>query len=410
MSAPLEDIRVIEVGNWVAAPSAGAILADLGADVIKVEPLRGDAMRGMFRPARSSDGQSTIDAPFQVDNRGKRSIAVALDQPEGARLVGRLIAGADIFLTNLLPERQARFGLDPKTTLEINPRVVHATLTGYGATGPDAGRPGFDVTAFFGRGSVIDSMTDPGQTAPYPRPGQGDHVAGLALLSGILSALRLVDRTGRGQVVEVNLFGTAAWTMATDLSSVLVDGREPSKRDRRHSTTALANRYRCADDRWLFLNMPDAIWWSRFCAAVNVENLLDDPRFRTSKDRYDNMPDLLDVLDVLFAGRTLHEWTQILDDAKLIWGPATTLAELAEDPQATAVALFPNIELHEQNIRTVAAPLTIRDANVRPRGAAPEIGQHTLEILASIGLSPDEIRALADANVVLVPDTPSPDL
>jgi len=400
----LDDIRVIEAGNWVAAPSAGAILADLGADVIKIEPLAGDAMRGMFRPARSADGKSTIDAAFHVDNRGKRSIAIAIDQPDGARLAKRLIAGADIFLTNLLPDRQTRFGLDPSSTLEANPRLVHATLTGYGTTGPDASRPGFDVTAFFGRGSVIDSMTDPGQTAPYPRPGQGDHVAGLALLSGILAALRLVERTGLGQVVEVNLFGAAAWTMATDLSSVLADGRAPSKRDRRHSVTALANRYQCSDGRWLFLNMPDAPWWSRFCAELDLGSLFDDPRFQSSKSRHENMPDLIDSLDRLFSERPMREWAQILDDAKLIWGPAATLVELADDPQAAATALFPSIELPEQPIRTVAAPLDISDANVRPRGAAPNIGQHTFEILTSIGLSPEEIADLAVAGVVLTSD------
>ncbi len=409
MPAPLDDIRVIEAGNWVAAPSAGAILADLGADVVKIEPLRGDAMRGMFRPARSADGKSTIDAAFHVDNRGKRSIAIAIDQPEGAELVRRLIAHADIFLTNLLPERQMRFGLDPKSAFEANPRVVHATLTGFGTSGPDASRPGFDVTAFFGRGSIIDSMTDPGQTAPYPRPGQGDHVAGLALVSGILAALRLVERSGRGQTVEVNLFGAAAWTMATDLSSVLADGRAPTKRDRRHSITALANRYQCSDGRWLFLNMPDAMWWSRFCTALDLGSLSDDPRFQSSKSRLENMPDLIDALDRLFSERPLGQWAEVLDDARLIWGPAATLVELAGDPQAAAIGLFPSIELPEQQLRTVAAPLDIKEANVRPRGAAPGIGQHTLEVLTSVGLSPREVNALVTAGVVATRDEASPD-
>jgi crotonobetainyl-CoA:carnitine CoA-transferase CaiB-like acyl-CoA transferase len=140
--APLEDIRVIESSNWVAAPSAGAILADLGADVIKIEPLRGDAMRGMFRPARSADGHSTIDTGFHVDNRGKRSIAIAVDRPEGTELVKRLISSANIFATNLLPERQARYGLDAETIFKVNPRVVHATMSGFGLIEPDASRPG----------------------------------------------------------------------------------------------------------------------------------------------------------------------------------------------------------------------------------------------------------------------------
>jgi crotonobetainyl-CoA:carnitine CoA-transferase CaiB-like acyl-CoA transferase len=401
--APLDDIRVIESSNWVAAPSAGAILADLGADVIKIEPLRGDAMRGMFRPARSADGNSTIDTGFHVDNRGKRSIAIAVDQPEGADLVKRLISSAHIFSTNLLPERQVRYGLDPETIFKVNPRIVHATMSGFGLVGPDATRPGFDVTAFFGRGSIIESMTDPHESAPYPRPGQGDHVAGLAFLSAILAGLRLAERTGQGQVVDANLFSSATWTMATDLSAVLVDGRAPTKRDRHHAVSALANRYRCADDRWLVLNMPDAAWWVKFCAFAQREELIDDPRFSTPKERHDNMPALVDIFDEIFARRTLAEWSTLLDDAKLIWGPASSVTELAQDPQASAIGLFPEIEFREQPMRTVAAPLNIRGADVRPRGAGPSVGQHTVEILTSIGLDRAEIDALSAANVVLVP-------
>src|ERR1700722_969058 len=261
-TGPLDGINVIEVANWVAAPSACAMMSDLGASVVKIEPLQGDAMRDMFRPARSLRRQGTIDTGFHLDNRGKRSVAIAIDKLEGAELVRRLVAGADVFVTNLMPERQVRFGLDETAIHNVNSRIVHATLTGYGTVGPDANRAGFDVTAFFGRGAVIESMATQGQDAPYPRPGQGDHIAGLSLLAAVLSALRLVERTGVGQVVNASLFGTSAWTMSTDLSAVLVDGREPTKRDRRHMTSALANRYLCQDGRWIMLNMPDAQCWN----------------------------------------------------------------------------------------------------------------------------------------------------
>jgi hypothetical protein len=151
MVAPLRDVRVVELTNWMAAPSAGAILADMGADVVKVEPPTGDPVRGVIRPPKVPDGMPKIDYSFQIDNRGKRSVAIAIDQPEGSELVRRLIANAHIFLCNLLPNRQQRYGLDSDTLLEVNPRLVHATLTGYGMNGPDASRPGYDVNAFFGR-------------------------------------------------------------------------------------------------------------------------------------------------------------------------------------------------------------------------------------------------------------------
>lgn len=400
MVDPMSDVRVVELTNWMAAPSAGAILADMGADVIKVEPLGGDAVRGLIRPPKVPEDAPKIDYSFTVDNRGKRSVAIAIDRPEGADVVRRLVADADVFLCNLLPHRQQRYGLDPETLLGLNPRIVHATLTGYGLGGPDEERPGFDVTTFFGRGAVTDSMSDPGGIAPHPRPAQGDHTTGLALLAAILAALRLVEKTSVGQVVDVSLLATAAWTMASDLSAPLIDGRQPTKRDRRHVMTPLANRFPCGDDRWIILNMPEPRWWARFCEAVGAPGWLEDPRFTTPTDRYLNMPELIDLIDAVFASRSLAEWGPVLDEAGLIWGPAATLAELAKDPQARAIGLFPQVDHPGGSFPTVAAPLQIRGADIFPRGPAPDIGAHTAEVLESSGLSRDDVLSLAAAGVV----------
>jgi crotonobetainyl-CoA:carnitine CoA-transferase CaiB-like acyl-CoA transferase len=410
MGAPLSDVRVVEVTNFVAAPSAGAVLADFGADVVKVEPLRGDTWRGMTRPPKPPPGMPTLDYGFQVDNRGKRSIAIALDQPEGAQLVRRLVAKVDVFLCNLLPHRQQRYGLDWPTLRDVNPRLVHATFTGYGMTGPDALRPGYDVTAFFGRGAVIDAITDPGGVAPMPRPAQGDHTAGLALALGILAALRLAERTGEGQAVDASLLGTAAWTMATDLSSVLIDGREPTKRDRHHLISPLANRFLCGDGRWILLTMPEVRWWPLFCEAFGHPEWVGDPRFVTMKNRFDNMPELVDLMDVEFATRPRDEWGRIFDQAGLIWGPASTLSELAADHQAATAGLFPTIDHPAGSFRTVAVPVRIEGADIGPRGAAPDIGEHTEEVLEAAGLTPGEIAALATAGVVGPCNLDEPDL
>jgi crotonobetainyl-CoA:carnitine CoA-transferase CaiB-like acyl-CoA transferase len=400
MDSPLSDVRVVEVTNFVAAPSAGAVLADLGAEVVKIEPLRGDSWRGMTRPPKATPGMPGLDYGFQVDNRGKRSVAIALDQPEGAELVRRLVAGVDVFLCNLLPYRQQRFGLDWPTLRTVNPRLVHATFTGYGMTGPDVMRPGYDVTAFFGRGSVLDAMTEPGGVAPMPRPAQGDHTAGLALALGILAALRLAERTGEGQAVDASLLGTAVWTMATDLSAVLIDGREPTKRDRHHLISPLANRFLCGDGRWILLTMPELHWWPRFCEAFGHLEWITDARFDTMKNRFDNMPDLIDLMDAEFATRPRDEWGRLFDEAGLIWGPASTLSELATDPQAEAAGLFPDIDHPAGRFRTVAVPIHIDGAGIRPRGPAPDIGQHTEEVLEAAGLTPGEVAALAAAGIV----------
>ena len=403
MVAPLTGIRVVEATNWMAAPGAAAILADMGADVVKVEPLTGDAVRGLIRPPRVSDGAPDIDYSFTVDNRGKQSVAIALDHVDGAAVMQRLVAGADIFLCNLLPHRQVRYGLDPETLHADNPRLVHATLTGYGVAGPDAERPGFDVTTFFGRGGITDAMTEPGMAAPNPRTAQGDHTTSLAMVASILGALRLAETTGDGQVVDVSLLATAAWTMASDLSAVLIDGRQPTKRDRRNLITPLANRFRCGDDRWIILNMPEPRWWPGFCTAIERRELLDDPRFASPRDRFDNMAELIDLIDEAFVTRPLDEWGRIFDDAGLIWGPASTMAELAADPQAEAIGLFPDIEHPAGAFRTVAVPIGIHGADIAPQGPAPGLAEHTIEVLAGLGYDAAEIDALAASGAVGVP-------
>jgi len=404
MDGPLSGLRVIEATNWMAAPGAAAILADMGADVIKVEPLTGDAVRGLIRPPKVPEGSPEIDYSFTVDNRGKRSVAVSINKPEGAAVMHRLIAGADVFVCNLLPQRQQRFALDPETLMEINTKLIHATLTGYGLGGPDDERPGFDVTTFFGRGSVTDSMLEPGGIAPNPRSAQGDHTTSLALVASILGALRLVDKTGEGQVVDVSLLATAAWTMATDLSAVLIDGRQPTKRDRRNVVAPLAGRFRCGDDRWIILNMPEERWWPIFCNAIGRSEFLEDPRFDTTRSRFENMPDLIDSIDAAFAEKPLAEWGQIFDEAGLIWGPASTMKELVDDPQAAATGIFPEIDHPGGSFRTVASPIRIRGANVGPRGPAPDLAAHTHEVLTALGYSPEEMASLVDAGAIGLAD------
>ena len=402
MSGPLDDVTVVEVDSFMAAPSAAAVLADMGARVVKVEPLQGDPMRGLSRPIKIESRFQGYDFQFDVDNRGKRSIAVNLNESEGVAVVRRLVAGANVFLCNLLPKRQKRFGLDAGTLLELRPGLVHATLTGYGTSGPDAWRPGYDVTAFFGRSGLYDAMREGEHgVVPMARPAQGDHTTGLALTTAILGALRLAEGTGEGQVVETSLYETAVWTQASDFAVTAVDKAPVRRRARKEQLTPMTNRYPCKDNHWVVLNMLDAGAWERLCRALGREDWLDDERFGTPKDRYRRMPELVEAIDAVLAARTRDEWGSIFDEHGVIWGPVLSLHEVPDDPHAQAIGLFPTVRHPELGTyRTVNAPLRFATAEVCPRGPAPTLGEHTREVLAGLGYANEDIERLYDSSVV----------
>jgi crotonobetainyl-CoA:carnitine CoA-transferase CaiB-like acyl-CoA transferase len=401
MTAALDDIRVLELANWVAAPSAGALLADLGADVVKIEPLTGDSMRRRLRQPRRVEGEPTIDVPFHLDNRGKRSLAVDLADRRGAALVRELAGAVDVVLTNLLPRRAARFGLGPDELRAAHPALVYAIVSGYGTTGDDADRRAFDQTAFFGRGGIMGLIGEPDEPPPAFRSGQGDHPTGLALLSGILAALRVRDRTGEGQVVETALLRTAAWTIGSDVSVALVDGHQPSRRARDHAISPMNTRYRCGDGRWINLTGVDGGVWPRFCAAIGRADLADDERYATAADRFRNGPELIATIDAVFAAKPLDEWRDALDASGVAWAPVAQLPDLVNDPQAEAMGLFVEIDDPATGpFRTVAAPFTLSATPLAVRAPAPGVGAHSLDVLAELGIDAERVRSLVDAGVV----------
>ncbi len=403
LASPLDGITVIECTNYVAAPSAGAIFADMGADVIRVEPLRGDPWRGQQRPARVEDqAAATFDYQFTVDNRGKRSIAIDLETPDGQRIVHQLVSGAEIFICNLLPGRQERFALDPSTLATHNPSLVHATLTGYGTTGPDAWRPGFDVTAFFARSGMLDALREgPEGEVPQSRPAQGDHTTGLALSTAVLAGLRVAERTGEMQVVETSLYETAVWTQASDYSVSVIEEVPLRPRARRNQIVATANRFPCGDGKWVVVTMPTEAAWPLWCRTLGREEWLEDERYTDLRSRFRNMESLVEGIDEALSVRSRDEWGEIFDQAGVIWGPVMGLDEVVADPQARAIGLFPEIEGTEVGtIRTVRAPMRFGNTDVGPKGPAPMLGEHTDEILASLGLTDDEIGKLRSGGAV----------
>lgn len=399
MTAPLAGIRVVEVANWVAAPTATMLMAEFGAEVVKVEPLAGDGMRGLLRQAVQPDGEA-VDHPFQLENRGKQGIAVAIDTELGRDVVRRLVVDADVFVTNLTPERQRRFHLDPDRLRADHPALIYAMLTGFGSGGPEADTPGFDVTAFFARTSLSSLLQSPDQPPVSPRPGQGDHVAGLALLNGILLALRGRDATGAGDIVETSLIASGAWTIATDLAAALVDRKTPKPKHRHDTVSPLIEKYQGSDGRWIQLTMPNVAYWPALCRALGRPDLIDDERCVDPMARYTNRFEIMPELDAAFATAPVATWEERLSAEGCIFQRHQTLSEFVDDPQAEAAHVFGQIDHPTGPFRTVDPPMRLRSQPAGARPAAPEIGEHSRSVLRQAGLTDAEIDALIEADVV----------
>jgi crotonobetainyl-CoA:carnitine CoA-transferase CaiB-like acyl-CoA transferase len=397
MRLPLEGIRVVEVAHYVAVPAAGALLADLGADVVKVElPPRGEIYRRSRPRYAGYDCDFPENPPFHMDNRGKRSIMLDLTRPEALAALLRLVERADVFLTNLLPGRRRRYGLDHATLLARQPRLVVAAISGYGMGGEEEDRPAFDYAAYWARTGMMDAMRDEGLPPSLQRPGVGDHAAATSLVCGILAALRLVEATGQGRYVDVSLLQTGLYVFGNDVANALVTRGPVRRHDRRTAPNPLWNSYPVAGERWILLVMIDAErYWPPFCAAIGRPDLRDDPRFADPFERTANARALVAELEAVFRTRSLEEWRPLLDAAGLIWSPVHTVEEAIRDPQARALGYFPELEHGRAGrFETVGPPLRIEGVPLGARRAASDLHADAAEILREAGLAPDEIEKL----------------
>ena len=395
---PLDGIRVVEAANWLAAPSAAALMADLGADVIKVEHPAGDAWRAtLMRGAQPDwDPQRDVDAPFELDNRGKRGVALSLERPEGADALRRLVEQADIFITNLTAPRIARYGLSVEQLQEIKPDLIYVVLTGYGTRGPDAAMTAFDYSAFWSRSGIMSLIGEP-DGPPMPcRPGQGDHATSLNLLAATLAALRLRDRTGEGQRVEVTLQRTGAWTIGADVSAALITGNQPARINRVAPGNPLFNSYETSDGRWLMLVMPTSDrYWAPACRALGRAEWIDDPRYGSLEARAEQTADLTASIAAIIAASPLAEWRKRFDAEALTWAPVAELPEVIADPQLAEMEAWATVKGRQGSFETLNTPFSIAGAAIGPRGPAPSTGEHTEQVLREAGFTDEEIANLA---------------
>jgi crotonobetainyl-CoA:carnitine CoA-transferase CaiB-like acyl-CoA transferase len=392
MSGPMEGVRVVELGVFVVGPSAAAVLADWGADVIKIESPDGDPNR-----AWTTD----CNPAFELDNRGKLSITLDLKNPAGLAIAHQLLADADVFVTNLRPGALQSLGLDHDAIAARYPRLVYASITGYGLSGPDQGRASYDGGAFWSRAGVLAAMTPAGSEFPQPPGGGGDHVTSMTAVAGIAAALVARQRTGQGQHVTTSLFRAGIFMMGFDVNMALRRGVAVPPRSRLEAHNPLYNFYRAKDDRWLFLLclQPDRHWVS-VARALGLSEMLEDERFDTPEARGVNSPELIRLLDERFATRTLQDWQPVLDAEDVWWTPIQSPFDLIGDPQAEAAGAFVDAPVSEGTARMVATPVDFLGTPWAVARRTPEAGEHTEEVLLALGHDWDAIDRLRAAGAL----------
>lgn len=397
----LSGIRVVDMGLWVAGPAAGGILADWGAEVVKIEALSGDPMRKLFGALSGSKEERC--PPFDLYNRGKQSIALDVNHPAGKELAARLVASADVFLTNMRPQFLKRVGLDHQTMTAAHSRLVYASLTGYGLDGPDKDAPGFDIAAFSARSGVAHRATPPGAASPILPGGLGDNVTALATVAGILGALWSRERTGRGQLVSTSLLRTGIYSIGMDVSTRLGLGRLAPTPSRSRPQNPLMNPYRAGDDQWFWLiGAESERHWPMILAALDRPDLADDERFRTPRDRRRNADALVGLFDDIFAGRRRLEWAERFARHDVWWAPVNSIDDLLSDPQVAAAGSFVELPVgpEGQPVTGLATPVDFSVSPAGPAGPPPSLGQHTDAVLRAIGVDAHELGRLRSEGVV----------
>lgn len=397
MPGPMAGVRVVELAVWVAGPAAAGILCDWGAEVVKIEPHEGDPFRGVM----ALFGMIGNNPLFELDNRGKHSVALDLRTEEGLAVALRLIDAADVFVSNLRKGALERLGLDHETLRRRNPRLVYAHVSGYGIDSPEADRAAYDVGAFWSRAGIAAMITPPGGALPLQRGGMGDHTAGSQAAGAVAAALYHREKSGEGQLVTVSLARTGAYMLGWDLNQALRIGITPVPAQRDTFPNPLILNYMVKGGQWLWLLMLQGDrHWPDFCRAVGHEEWMADPRFETLLLRAQNAAALIAAIEAVLAERTLDEWGPIFDRENVWWAPVQSLDQVLADPVMAAAGAWVDVPLPEGLARMVASPADFYGTPWRPRGGAPEIGQHTEEVLLELGHDWPEIIALKDKGVI----------
>lgn len=397
---PLHGITVLDVASFIAAPVAATVLADYGANVIKVEPPGdGDPNRHIMKLSASYP-RAEVNYPWHLDSRGKRSLAIDLKQAAARKAFDKVIAGADVLITNYPPKAREKLRLRYADVAAVNPRLIYASFTGYGETGPDADLLGFDVNAYFARSGLMDGCRYDGGYPGVPMPAQGDRGSGVTLALGIMMALWNRERTGKGTKVSSSLLANGIWANGNTVQGALVGAPLPKRPPPDAPRSALANVYETRDHRWVQMtvvkedaNFPD------LCREMELPQLVRDSRFVDVATRRANSATLAAILRDALCQHDFEEVRRRLKRAGVPFAEIKSAADVARDEQAVhagAIVETANPEMPQ----SLAAPFSLADVPLPPATPAPALGAHTYAVLAEAGLSEDLIASLQQAGAI----------
>jgi crotonobetainyl-CoA:carnitine CoA-transferase CaiB-like acyl-CoA transferase len=394
----LDGILVLDVGSFLAGPSAATVMSDFGAEVIKVEtPDGGDPNRRLGELPGLPLSEHNYS--WLLDSRNKKSLAVDLSKPEGREAFLKLAARADVLVTNFPPAVLARLRLTYEELKPLNPRLVYALVTGYGEAGEEANKPGFDINAWWARSGLMDLVHAPDGPPANSMPGMGDHPTGMALFGAVMLALYQREKTGRGAKVSTSLMASGAWANSTLIQASLCDAAFPERAPRERCRNPIINFYRCRDDRWFMLTVLRADkGWEPFTRAIEKHDLASDPRFASFESRQSNAAELVAILDAVFAERDWAAWRERLKSYNVTFGPIARIGDIKDDQQMTAAEVI--VPMAEGPFRTVSNPVSVAGQPKVPAGRAPELGEHTDEILRGLGYDAARITELRRLRVI----------
>jgi crotonobetainyl-CoA:carnitine CoA-transferase CaiB-like acyl-CoA transferase len=400
----LDGVKVIAFDQVVALPATTAVLADWGAEVIKIEPLWGDWQRSLVSfnrtPLIIKTDKGEIELHFELLNRNKKSVALNLRTETGIEVLHRLLQDADMFVTNYSVDVLEKFGLTYVALKDKFPRLIHCLLTGYGTKGPKAKDRGYDYVAAWSYGGPMGLVTaDPDIPPAIQRPGMMDMVAAAHMTGGICAALYYRQKTGRGQAIELSLYHTAAWTIGLDVQINLY-GYPPKIWDRTRNPNPMYNSYK-AKDRWMMMVHPNQEYWAPFCKAIGKEEWIDDPRYNTMAKRDKHAEEIIKELDVLFATRTWAEWEESFKKYDLIASGNHPIPEILEDVQAHVNNFFTDIEHPIMGqARLLNSPVQFSETPAKISRVAPQLGAHTEEVLLGAGYSWQDLEEMKEQKVI----------